>query len=181
MISAVLASGLALTTVMWQARMTTENHSLGVGADGKPALAFDKGGLLRQSQQVPSGWGSRDINWDASELLVTTGGAQQTIVSYSHGEQRLRIYRPNGEVFYTADRLTTAKPTSLDAVVDGSQTAHACFTAEGSATTVTITPDGAETVTAVGDGDQCKLALDATGAVHLFLRVGDSVRHGKLQ
>src|SRR5436190_1492688 len=83
-----------------------------------------------------SGWGSRDINWDASELLVTTGGAQQTIVSFSHGEQRLRVYRPNGDVFYTADRLTTAKPTSLDAVIDGSQTVHACFTADGVATTV---------------------------------------------
>ncbi len=181
LISAVLPAGFVETTTLWQARMTLDNHSLGVGADGVPAIAFDKAGLLRQSQQVPSGWGSRDINWDASELLVTTGGAQQTVVSFSKEEQRLRVYRPNGDVFYTADRLTTARPTSLDAVIDGTRTAHVCFTAEGRATTLTITPDGAETVTDVGDGDQCKLALDATGAIHLFVRAGDSVRHGKLQ
>jgi hypothetical protein len=180
LISAMLPGGFANTTVMWQARMSPENHSLGVGADGRPAIAFDKNGLLRQSQEVPSGWGSRDIHWDASEALVTTGGQQQTIVSYSKADQVLRIYRPDGEVFYSGDRLTTAKPTSLDAVLDARGAAHVCYAAEGKATHVMVAADSAETVTSLGAGDQCKLALDDTGAVHLFVRAGDSIRHGML-
>ena len=169
-----------LTTPLWQAKLTATSHSFAVSADGWPGMAFDTGSTIRQSHQVDSSrWDPMDIDTShRADAIATTAGADATVFAHVLDEHDLRVYRKHDGAYVPVDRLALDTPTSIDATTDAQGAAHACIVAGGTITHVQLEADGTETITSLGEGEQCAMAVDAAGAVHLLVRAGESILHG---
>jgi hypothetical protein len=182
-ISAVLHGGFLDFTALWQGEMTPQTYGLAIGSDNQPSFVFQRSGIIRESRPDGSGWSSRDLIAHGTSAIATTGGATPTVVTTSATDASdVRVYRPRDGALYSADVLALDDvPTSIDATTDAQGAAHVCVVAGGALTHFRFTADGTERVQSLGDGDQCSLAVDAVGSVHLFVRAGSAIRHGTLE
>jgi hypothetical protein len=164
------------TEALWKADSTLH---LNVDSDGFPALAW-KQGTIRTGRRTTAGWQTRDVGFADSIVSLAATGSANTAVMIERPliTKALQTFRQQGGSFVEGDSFPHSSTAyKMDAAVDALGTAHFCAIADGNVVHLQLATTGSLEHTVVGAADDCSLAIDANGTLHLLTSLGSVVNH----
>lgn len=176
----VTSSGATTAEVLWN---TDDHVHLNVDSEGFPAIAWEQV-TVRTGRRTTAGWQTRDVGFSESIVsLATTGGANTAVmIERPLIDKALQTFRQQGSSFVEGDTFPHGSTVyKMDAVVDALGTAHFCAIADGNVVHLQLATTGTLEHEVVGSADDCSLALDSTGTLHLLTSLGSVINHATFE
>jgi hypothetical protein len=171
------ADGTPSSEPLWDMRRSDPVSFVVDGSGGlSVAWGSEDTGRVHHAHREGGGWTSLDVGPDlySDPRVATTGGDAATVFIAA---DKLYAFAQSGTSFSARGTQASGYIADLHAVTDADGVTHACVVENGNVSHVMFAGGGAAVTELVGNADDCFIAVDAHGTVHLAYRHGSVIDH----